>query len=270
MRHSRFIRRGNVAVIVVGVIVVAFSMTLLFMKQSREKYPFTLLQMRYVAADIADFQDFQQRCGEMNEDSVVTMRDEPNGNCLFVKVHLRQDYIYEMGREQGVWNSIQADDFRLSTDKGDATAILLLTGYSDEKDQVERLVLPSVALYREKDTGKIMMHEHPAFASEQKIEDEGLGAILGGIRMANAMSSMGGRVEPTPFEWLPPSLEERLAITQPPGLKENIWQACKAYEAEDAWVGLECVLLFPTMPPGSTGKLYFAGDENTAIPVTLP
>lgn len=261
-------RSGNIVIVVVGVLAVALSLFLLYLKTSAENTPLRLNGQRYVLADIADFEDLKRLSANPSSDTVVTMRDEANGNYLLLNLVLRQEYLHEKGFEEGMWNSIRAEEFRLVSDDQESTGLLLITGYSAEKQNVELLSLPNTqAMFRESD-GTFKIDEgdgHPAFADDSNIDPGGMGVAIAGIKMMENMASMGGTLESTPLNFHRADLRERLDIIRPPTLKGNVWQCLKTYAAEDAWVGIEVNVLFPIPRPGSKAKFMFANDEQNAI-----
>lgn len=251
--------------ILIGLVVVGVIVGFVLVNSYSYGQAVAVLDQKVAIADIGDFARFVKDCSDnpASSDEIVTMRDDPSGNCLFLRVQLLLKHIYDKKGTQTGQIILRNDDFMLTSGNRTLNPVLLVGGNQLRPDE---LTILSLALRRAPD-GSIEYTE----AGSGKAEDKPtLGDLVRSVKAAHGAASIGsGGGSRGLFDWVPAPLEERSRIIQPPGLSGYVWRAQLNQNIQDAWKAAEVVCLFPLPPPGTNAKLVVFGDNDTAIPITV-
>jgi hypothetical protein len=226
-----------------------------------------LLERRVVLADIEDFPQFLHDCRDDPTSSyeIVTMRDEPDGNFLLLRLQLLLKYIYEKRGTQVGQVVLRGQDFELTSGNETWPAVLLGEGYEGRGEEgATELVIRSLTFRRGANGG---IEEGAAGAGSVE-EHATVGDVVRGVKQLH-MAASSGRGPRGVLDWVRAPLAERAQIIQPPGLFHYIWRAEPTQNKDDAWRAAEAVCLFPLPPPGTNATLVVFGDNTTAIPITV-
>lgn len=251
--------------ILIGLVVVGVVVGFIVLNSFLYGQAVAVLDQRVVIADIGDFNRFVKDCGDnpTSSDEIVTMRDDPSGNCLFVRVQLLLKHIYDKKGTQTGQIILRNDDFMLTSGNRNLNPVLLVGGNQIRPDE---LVILSLALSRAPD-GSIEYEEAGSGDADDKPT---LGDLVRNVKAAHRAASIGsGGGSRGLFEWVPAPLDERSRIIQPPGLSGYVWRAQLNQNIQNAWKAAEVVCLFPLPPPGTNAKLVVFGDNATAFPITV-
>jgi hypothetical protein len=225
----------------------------------------SLDDQRVVLADIGDFPRFIEDVGDdgSSTDEIITMRDDPSGNCLCLRVRLLVKHIYEKKGTHTGQIIIKNDDFSLTTGSQSYKAVLLAGG---NEINAGELVIQSLALRRAAD-GSI---ESSMAGNPDGSDKASLGDLVRNVKGAHRAASFGGGGHTRGiFDWVPGPLEERSRVIQPPSLRGYVWRAQLSQNIQDAWKSAEINCLFPLPATDSNLKLVVFGDMQTAIPVSI-
>jgi len=257
-RHGSIPLPILIAVVVVVLIVAVVVLNSVFYGKS-----VAMLDQRVVIADIADFAQFIEDCSDdaASPDEIVTMRDDPNGNCLFVRLQVLLKHIYDKKGTQTGQILLRNDDFILASSNRNWPGVLLVGGSEIRPGE---LVVQSLALTRAPD-GSIEYGEPGSGNAEDKPT---VGDLVRMVKGAHRVASIGGgRSSRGILDWVPEPLGERSKIIQPPALSGYVWHGHRNFNLQNAWRAAEIVCLFPLPPPGTNAKVVVFGDNETAIPI---
>ena len=259
-------RRGSIPLpILIALVVVVLIVAVVILNSVFYGKSVAVLDQRVVIADIADFSQFIEDCSDdpASPDEIVTMRDEPNGNCLFVRLQVLLNYIYDRKGTQTGQILLRNDDFILASGNRNWNGVLLVGGSEIRPGE---LVIQSLILTRAPD-GSIEYGEPGSGNAEEKPT---VGDLVRAVKGAHKAASIGGgRASRGLFDWVPEPLGERSKIIQPPALSGYVWHGHRNYNLQNAWRAAEVVCLFPLPPPGTNAKIVVFGDHETAVPITV-
>lgn len=265
-RRGQRLRHGSIPLpIVIALVVVVLIVAVVILNSVFYGKSVAILDQRVVIADIGDFSQFIQDCSDdpASPDEIVTMRDESNGNCLFVRLQLLLKHIYDKKGTQTGQVIVRNDDFLLASGNRYWTGVLLVGGSEIRPGE---LVIQSLALSRGPD-GSIEYTEPGSGNAEDKAT---LGDLVRMVKGAHGAASIGGGSRSRGIlDWVPEPLGERSKIIQPPALSGYVWHAQRNLNIQNAWRAAEVVCLFPLPPPGTSAKVIVFGDNETAIPITV-
>lgn len=229
-----------------------------------------ILEQRLVLADVEDFAQFVRECSDnpASSNDIITLRDDPQGNYLFLRIQLLVKHIYAKKGTKIGQIILSTEDFALTSGSQTWNPILLTGGYEDRaKDGTPVLVVLSLQLRKGSD-GAI----EPVEAGNDSEGDEPtMGDLVRGVKALHGAASMGsggGRREV--MDWVRAPIGERSKIIQPPALSGYVWRAVRKQEEQEAWRAADCTCLFPLPPQGTQAKLVVFGDTQTAVPITIP
>jgi len=265
-QRDRRPRHGGIPLpILIGLVLLVVIVAIVLLNAYFYGKAVSILDQRVVIADIGDFAQFAKDCSDdpASTDEIVTMRDDPSGNCLFVRVQLLLKHIYAKKGTSTGQIILSNDDFMLTSGNRNWNPVLLIGGTEIRPGE---LVIQSLALRRSAD-GAIEYTE-PGSGNEE--DKPTLGDLVRSVKEAHRAASIGsGRGSRGILDWVPAPLDERSKIIQPPALSGYVWRAQRNQNVQDAWRSAEVVCLFPLPPPGTNAKFIVFGDNETALAIAV-